>query len=165
MTDIPDGSDEESEDRQDIGMNPTASRAQNILPQVEQTGSVNRGEMEKLARMFAELPGPNQAKEYFFGFLNQIHLYAFMGTIDAAILGLRLDKACYSYMNSCPPYQWKREHTMMIENVKAIFHSMLSSAIGSKGNVVNARTALNELRIQRGYMDHTPTKKRGMFGF
>jgi hypothetical protein len=158
--------DAEGQDREDLGMsfNPTADRAKNILPAADNQGAINRGEMEKLARMFSELPGPEQAKEYFFGYLSHIHLYAFMSNLDTQILSLMLDKACYSYMNSCPPWQWKRDHTIMLENVKAIFRSILTSAVGVKGNVINARTALNELRIQRGYADLTPPKK-SRFGF
>lgn len=152
--------DDDNEDINAIGFNPIQDRAKNILPTPQHEGHISRGEIEKLARFFSELPAPAQAMEYFFGFLNTQHQYGFCTPKDAEILNLMLDKAAYSYMNSCPPWQWKREHTMMLENIKATFRAIISGAIGTKDNIQNTRTALNELRISRGYADLTPTKKK-----
>ena len=154
---------ENEDDREDIGElghNPIQDRAKNILPIPHQEGNISRGEVEKLARFFSEMPSPEQAQNYFFGFLNQQQLFGFTNPQNAKILTLMLDRAAYSYMNSCPAWQWKREHTMLLENIKAMFMSIIYSSVGTKDNIQNARTALNELRIQRGYSDNSPQKKK-----
>ncbi len=87
-------------------------------------------------------------------------MYGFSKDVDAKILVLKLEKAAYSYMNSCEPWKWKREHTIMLENIKAIFYSIITGAVGTKDNIQNARTALNTLHIGRGYADLTPPRKR-----
>jgi len=152
--------EEDREDFADIGFNPLQDRTKNILPTPLHEGSVSRGEIEKLARFFSEFPAPQQAQAHFFGFLNSQQIYGFTTKQDAIILGLMFDKAAYSYMNACPPYQWRREHKILIENIKALFLSIMTSSIGSKGNIQNARTSLNALHISRGYSDLTPQKKK-----
>lgn len=149
--DIVPGIEQDYEDQREAGSTFIQDRTKGILPQQQTEGSVNRGETEKLARFFSQLPVPEQALSFFFGFLNQQQMYGFAKEVDSKILKLRLDIAVYEYMSSFPEYDWKREHALLLENVKALFWSIITSSVGTKDNIQNPRTSLNELRINRQY--------------
>lgn len=153
------GIEQDYEDQRETASSFIQDRTKGILPQQQSEASVNKGEIEKLARFFAQLPAPDQALNFFFGFLNQQQMYGFAKEIDSRILKMRLDKAIYQYMGSFPEYDWKREHALLLENVKALFTSIIAGSVGTKDNIQNMRTALNELRINRQYGETGQKKK------
>jgi hypothetical protein len=159
LSDAVDNTEADFEDQRETGSSFIQDRTKGILPQQQAEGSVNRGETEKLARFFAQFPAPDQAKSFFFGFLNPQQMYGFSKDIDARIQKVRLQKAIYQYMSSFPEYEYKREHSILFENVNALFSSIIAGSVGTKDNVQNMRTALNELRINRQYGETGQKKK------
>lgn len=154
---------EDLDEQRELGVNPVQNAMQNkiqeILPNMAQEPSVNKGETEKLAKFFSNMQVPEFAIQHFYGFLNAQQLYGFPQRINAQVMSIMLDKACYSYLNSLAPSKFTREHTLSLENIKALYQALLSSAVGTDKNVINARTTLNELRITRGYGDINPKQK------
>jgi len=146
-------------DEQDFGTDLTKAE-QRILPTQSQEVVTNKGDMEKLARFFAELPGPDASKENFFGFLTHIHQYGFYVDKDMPIFILMYEQAECAYINSVASWKWTREHTLMLNNVRTIYYSILKSAIGTNDDVMNQRTALNAMRIQRMFGETAKPKRR-----
>lgn len=151
------------QDYQDLAGDLTAAERQ-LLPEESKEPMTSKGEVEKLARFFSNLPGPLEAKTHFFGFLNQAQQYGFYDKEDLEVLNLQFDIACCAYKNSVPPWEWKLDHSTMLANIRAEFFSLIRGAIGTDKDVTNARTALNSLKIHRGFSEQ-PRRRRGIFGF
>lgn len=155
----------ESDQQDIIGELTHAERLLNPLSQNQmQEPLTNKGEIEKLARFFAEIPGNKLAKDNFFGFLTQIHTYGFYDSNDMKILWLMYNQAEAAFINSVPSWKWTREHTLGLNNVRTVFYSIVRSAIGTDKDVMNSRMALIAMRIQRAFSDYGG-KKKNFLGF
>lgn len=148
-------------DEQDMEGDLTKAERQ-VLPTLSQDPALSRGEMEKLARFFSALPGPDTAKENFFGFITHVHQYGFFKTEDLPLMMVMYEQAEAAYINSVKSWQWSREHTLMLNNTRVLYFSIIKSAIGTEDDVMNQRTALNAMRIQRLFGE-TTRRKRGLF--
>lgn len=147
------------QDFQDLNNDLTAIERQ-ILPNPEPQIVTQRGEIEKLARFFSELAGTDEQKSNFFGFINHIHQYGFYSKEDIPILLLMYDINEASYKNSLKSWEYTRKHSVLLNNIRVLFYSIIRSAIGTKDNVINTRTALNEMRINRQFGEFQSPKKR-----
>lgn len=134
-----------------------------VLPRVSEAPSTNKGEVEKLARFFSELPGPAAAKENFFGFISHVHQYGFFLEKDIHLLLTFYEQAESAYINSVASWEWTREHTLLLNNVKVLFYSIVRGAIGTKEDITNQRTALNEMSIKRSFSEGRQKKKSWFF--
>lgn len=136
---------------------------QNIIPAPVDQGTRSLGETEKLARFFADLPMPEHAINNFYGFLNQATLYGFLQKEDTETLNVMLYQCMCNYKNSVPSWLWKREHSILLNNIRTQFFIIVRSAVGVKDNIQNARTSLNDINIKKQYSETLP-KKRSWFG-
>lgn len=137
---------------------------QRILPQLNQEPLSNRDGIEKLAKFFSELPGPDIAKENFFGFLTQIHQYGFYDMNDLPLLLVFYDRAEAAYINSVPSWQWTRQHTLLLSNIQVMFYALCRQAIGTDKDIMNQRIALNAMRIQRVFGESNTNKRNKILG-
>lgn len=155
--------DDGHEEKEDLGINPEQeaieANLKELLPNFEEQANHNKSEVEKLARFFAELPAPDQARKYFFGFLNNAVQYGFFDTKDVQIMSLQFENAKIAYLNALRPWEFERVHPVMLDNIENTFYAILKSAIGTKESVQNTRTALNKLHIERTYGDNSPRRK------
>lgn len=124
-----------------------------------------KGEMEKLARFFAVLPGTDHAKTHFFGFLTQQQQYTFYDKDDLKILMMMYVQVEAEYVNGLPPWEYTPQTNTMLANIKTLFYSIVRGSIGTEREITNQRTALNKLSINRTYGDMTPKKRGGLGGF
>lgn len=152
-------------DLQDQVGNLTSLEQENILPTFQQGVVTSKGEVEKLARFFATLPGTDSVKSNFFGFITQIHQYGFYDKSDLQLLMLMYEQAESAFINSVPSWEWTRHHTLTLNNIKAIVYSIVRGAVGTEHDITNQRTALNEMSIKRTFNEGRQKAKRNLFNF
>lgn len=133
-----------------------------FLPTPVQEPFTTKGEIEKLARFFAELPETDE-KVYFHGFLNQQHQFGFYDKTDLPYLMAQYEAAECAYIKSIPSYVYTRTTTTLLRNIRALFYSLIRGSIGISEDITNQRTALNQVRINRGFNDNTRRSRPGFF--
>lgn len=147
--------DDGEQEREDFGTSPEQNiiqdRVSDILPSNIEEATTSKSQTFELANFFSKIPDIAHAKKYFSGFLNQIQQFGFYDKSDTEILNLMFFKAKCAYMNSMPAYKWTKDHTVFLDNVEALFYAIVRGAVGTKENVQNQRTSLNELKISRNY--------------
>jgi len=124
-----------------------------------------KGEMEKLARFFSLLPGTDEVKKHFFGFIAQQQQYTFYESEDMRVLMMMYTQTEAEYINSLHPWDYTPQTNTMLANIKTLFYSIVRGSIGTKHEITNQRTALNKLSINRTYGDTTPRRRGGLSGF
>lgn len=135
-----------------------------ILPQTQQEPLSNKDGVEKLARFFSDLPGPDASKMNFFGFLTQLHQYGFYDMNDLPLLLVFYDRAESAYVNSVPTWEWTRQHTLMLANIQVMFYALVRQSIGTDKDIMNQRISLNALRIQRVFGESGSSKREKFLG-
>lgn len=152
------------EDREDLGGDLTDVENK-FLDYPAPEPLTQKGETEKLARFFSSLPGTDESKKHFFGFITQQQQYTFYEEKDIPILMAMYVRVEAAYVNSLAPWEYTPQTTTMLANVKTLFYAIVRGSIGTRFEITNQRTSLNKLSINRSYGDTTLQKRGGVAGF